>query len=360
MIRAFVPILALLLSLAFPAAAQTALSDQDARTLQAGLSATLDGFALPAYEDQAFAAQGLSEALEAHCAGPADLPAVRDAYAETFLAWQRASLIQMGPVRDAEGPARVQLWPDAKDFARRAITAALRAEDPALLTPGGLTGRSVALTNLTALEDLVAGELPPGSYACDLARAIAAHQAALAEGFAAALTPGSDYRALIDGAVDGNDRYPSVEAAIRQMLSGAVVQVDRLRKFKLMRGLGAAPGEARPERTEARAMGLGLPSIEATFRGLADLYDVPGGLFDAAPTLGGTMEYVTLAQTAENVADTLAFNPRTLAQIAEEDGAEAETLRGYAELALYHEAYLKTGFLSSIGLTSGFTAADGD
>ncbi len=139
-----------------------------------------------------------------------------------------------------------------------------------------------------------------------------------------------------------------------------VVHVDRLRKFKLLRGLGEGPGAARAERTEAAAAGLGLPSIEESFRALADLYEVPGGLFDAAPGLGGTMDYLILAQSAASVADALAFRPRTLAEIAEEDGAEAAELRGYADLVLSHERFLKSGFPASIGLTSGFTAADGD
>jgi predicted lipoprotein len=342
------------------AAAQSRLDPEAAALLQEGLVVTADAFTLPAYEAQAEATAALSAALDAYCAGEGGIAPVQDAFAAAFLAWQRASLIAVGPVAEAEGPMRVQLWPDPKDFARRAVRVALLAEDPALLAPGGLEGRSVALTNLTALERLVHGDLPPGGYPCALARAVADHQAGLAAGFAEAWTPGSAFRAEHDGALGGAGRYPDVEALIREMLAGAVVHVDRLRKFKLQRGLGAAPGEARPERTEAHASGLGLASVEASFRALADLYETPYGLFDTAPDAGGSMDYFTLAQSAAGVADALTLEPATLAEIAEEDGAAAERLRTYAELALRHEGFLKTGFPGSLGLVSGFTAADGD
>ncbi len=147
---------------------------------------------------------------------------------------------------------------------------------------------------------------------------------------------------------------------MRAMLAGLVVQVDRLRKFKLLRGLGESPGGARPERTEAVASGLGLPAIEATWRALAELYDLRGGLFDAAPEIGGSMDYAILAQDAAAAADTLALEEATLAAIAAEDGAAAARLRGLADRALRHEVWLKDGFAASIGIVPGFTAADGD
>ena len=342
------------------AEAQSRLDPEAAALLQDGLVVTADEFVLPAYEAQSEAADALADALAAHCEGRGGIAPVHAAFAGTFLAWQRASVISVGPIGEDEGPMRVQLWPDPKDFSRRAVQAALRAEDPALVAPGGLDGRSVALTNLTALERLVHEPLPPGGYACDLARAIAGHQAALAAELADAWSRGSAFRAEHDGAVRGNDRYPTVDALVREILAGAVVHLDRLRKFKLQRGLGAAPGEARPERTEAHASGLGLASVEASFRALADLYGTPYGLFDAAPDAGGSMDYVTLAGSAATVADALSLEPSTLAEIAAEDGARAEDLRTYAELALQHESFLKTGFPASLGLTAGFTAADGD
>ena len=332
----------------------------EAQLLQNGLIVTADEFILPAYEAQAQAMADLTDGLSTYCVGDGLLAVVHEAFSSSFLAWQRASVIQIGPVAEAEGIMRVQLWPDPKGFSSRAVRSAIQAADPALLAPGALDGRSIALVNLTALEALLYADLEPQSYACDLATAIAAFQQDLAEDFTAAWTPGAAYRTDFDTAVAGNTSYPTVDDLLRRFLAGAVVYTDRLRKFKLLRGLGAEPGMARAARTEAVQSGLGLASIETSFRALRDLYETPYGILDVVPDLGGSMEYFMLGETAGNIADSLSIEGGTLAQIASEDGTDAATLRGYAELVLYHESYLKTGLTQSIGMTTGFTAADGD
>ncbi|MGF1446713.1 MAG: imelysin family protein [Pikeienuella sp.] len=352
--------LGLLLGLPALAPADTRFSPEEAGILQSGLIATADEFILPGYQAQAEAAAALTSALESYCANTAEIGPVHEAFAGTFLAWQRVSVIGTGPIMAAEGPMRVQLWPDPKGFAQRAIRSAIRAEDPALLAPDGLAGRSVALVNLTALEDLLYGAMAPETYACDLATAIAAFQAALAAEIVIAWTPGSPFRTDFDAAAAGNATYASVDALIRVLLSGAVVYADRLRKFKILRGLGAAPGEARPERTEAAQSGLGLESIAVGFRALSELYQTPNGLFDIAPDLGGSMEYYLLGETAASVADSLSVQTATLTEIAAEDGPRAAEIRRYGELVLFHEDFLKVEFPGSLGLTAGFTAADGD
>ncbi|MEL6550302.1 MAG: imelysin family protein [Pseudomonadota bacterium] len=349
-------------ALAFPtsALAVSPLTEDEARRLQEGLSVTADEFILPAFASYAAAMGTLDATLSDYCAAEGPIAAAQDAYVDAFLAWQRASIIQVGPVGEAEGPLRVQLWPDPKGFSARALRSAIREADEALLAHGALEGRSIALTNLGALELLLFDELAAGSYSCNLAVAVASYQADLAENFASAWIPGSAFRKAYDTAYVGNELYPSVDALLRELLAGAVVYTDRLRKFKLVRALGTAPGEARAERTEAKLAGAGLQSIEVSFRALADFYDVAFGIFDTAPDIGGSMEYLVLTDTARSVADSLTLYEAPLTQIVEEDGASANEIRRYADLVLFHEVYLKSGFLSALGLVAGFTAADGD
>lgn len=342
------------------ASAFTALGEKEAAILQAALTTSADGFVLPAYEAQSAAATELTTSLGAYCADGAAIEPAQDAFVDLFLAWQRASIVGLGPIMEAEGPLRVQLWPDSKGHSQRATRSAIRAEDPALLEPGALVGRSIALTNLTALEGLLFRDLDAESYACGLALAIAAFQADLAADLVEAWRPGSAYRATFDSAGDGNDTYPSVDALAREYLAGSIVYTDRLRKFKLARGVGAAPGEVRPERTEAVRSGAGLASLEESFRTLAAFYDTPGGLFEAATAIGGTKDYSALADVATSVADDLAALDMTLEELAAEDGEAAADLRRYVGLVTFQEAYLKAGFLSSLGLSAGFTSADGD
>lgn len=340
--------------------AESRYAAEETALLQTGLIVTADDFILPAYREYAAATEAMTATLDAYCDGTAPMAPLRTAFADSFLAWQRAAIVQVGPIMEEDGPLRVQLWPDPKGFARRAVRMAVQARDPDLLDEGGLRGRSIALVNLTALENLLYGNLTPNSYACDLAGAISGYQADLAKDLVAAWTPGAPFRTDYDTAADGNARYGSVDDLIREFLAGVVVHTDRLRKFKIERGLGQAPGDTHPERTEAVASGLGLASITTGFRALADLYTVPQGFFDVTPDLGGTMEFLMLGEIVSGIADTLSLEARSLTEIAAEDGATAQELRAFGQLTLYHEDYLRTGLPQSIGLTTGFTSTDGD
>jgi predicted lipoprotein len=343
------------------ARAQSKFTDEQAAILQAGLTTTADGFVLPGYRAQEQGMAALASALDSYCdsGDAAALQAAQSHFREAFLAWQRVSIVQVGPVMEAEGPKRVQLWPDPKGFTARAVRAAINAEDPSLNAEGGLEGRSIALVNTEALEDLLYDDLHSGTYACDLAISIARFQDDLSKSFVEAWTPGSEFRTAYDTAASGNARYDSVDELIREMIAGGVVYIDALRK-KIQRGIGVAQGEARPERTEAQISGLGLASIATSYRALSDFFALPGGLFDVTPELGATMEYAMLSQTAGSIADELDTEPRSLVEIAEEDGEMAQELRALAGLLTYQEDYLRAKLAESIGMTSGFTSADGD
>ena len=343
-----------------PAHAVSRFTQDEAKLLQEGLVLTADDFILPGYKALADDLSEMNAASRAYCTEEGEIEKVQNAFGRAFLAWQRISIIQIGPIMEKEGPMRFQLWPDPKGFSRRAIRAAVKAEDPALLAKGGLADRSIALVNMSALEHLLYGELKPKSYGCDLAVAIGQYQTTLAGQLVADWSKGSAFRTEFDAAARGNERYLTVDDAVRELLAGMVVYADRLHKFKILRGFGTEPGATRPERTEAAKSGLGLQSIITSFRALSDLYNVPYGLFDITPDLGATMEYYLLGETVGNIADALVLEKRSLVDIAMEDGEMADKLRSYGELTLLHESYLKVNLPQSIGLTTGFTSADGD
>ncbi|WP_370232514.1 imelysin family protein, partial [Cognatishimia sp.] len=227
--RAF---LAVLFLMPLPLFADGFFDGRDAQTLQKGLTATADRFILPNHQAQAQAAADLVDSLDAYCAAAGTLEDAQSDYADLFLAWQRASIIQIGPVLDGDGPFRFQLWPDPKGFSRRAIRNATRAQDPAVLAAEGFAEQSVALRNLSALERLVFSDLETDSYACRLALTNARYQQEQAQTLVSAWTPGSEFRVDFDSAADGNARYADVDSVARELLAGSVVYLDRLRKFK--------------------------------------------------------------------------------------------------------------------------------
>ncbi|MEL6784481.1 MAG: imelysin family protein, partial [Pseudomonadota bacterium] len=297
-----------------PAKAQARFDSAKAKLFQDALITTANEFIVPGYQAWAVAAAAMKRDLQASCSGGLTIDDAQTRFEETFLAWQRISIIQYGPIADGKGLWRAQIWPDPKGFSKRAIRTALAKQDAQLLQQSALEKQSVALVNLTALEELLYADLKPNTYACDLSVAIASYQANLSAKVAAEWVQ-SPFRTAFDTAAKGNERYPNIETLMREVLAGAVVYTDRLRKFKLQRGLGASSGQARPERSEARKSGLGLKSIETSFRALKDFYDVPYGFFDVTPDAGGSMEFFALGETAASISDTLAVESRTLEAI---------------------------------------------
>lgn len=335
-------------------------ADDSQKVIQRALVETADQFVYPNYLALTSAAAELQASLSSYCDGQGTQAQVHSAFETSFLAWQRASLIQLGPIMEAEGPMRFQLWPDSKGFARRAIKRAVSKQSSSLLEPGAMEGRSIALVNLTALELLLYEELLPQTYPCSLSIAIATYQSDLAKKITNDWKPGSDYRYEHDKALDGSKLYPTSEDLLREYLAGAVAYTDRLKKFKLLRGLGEAPGETRAKRTEAYRSKLGLLSIAISMETLMDFLTLEEGIFTSAKQLGGTDEHIVLSITLSGLIDKLDTENGNLEQIAIDDGKEAESLREYVESLRYLEAYLKQGFFEPIGMTAGFSSADGD
>jgi predicted lipoprotein len=133
---------ALLLLLALPPAA---LAQAPVERLNRALT---DEVVIPAYGRFAESTQALAAVVGEFCAAPtADrLAAARGAFAEAMAGWQAVQPFVFGPARATGTAAVIELFPDPRGAIGRQLGKTLAAMDPALTTPGGLAGKSVALT----------------------------------------------------------------------------------------------------------------------------------------------------------------------------------------------------------------------
>jgi predicted lipoprotein len=102
-----------------------------------------------------------------------------------MLAWQRVQPVVFGPIVAGARSSVIQLFPDRRGVISRQLSRALAAKDPALVAPGELEGKSVALTGFPALEQILYDDerlpapgrsTPDADYACALAAAIAGNR----------------------------------------------------------------------------------------------------------------------------------------------------------------------------------------
>ena len=360
----------ILTGLAQTGLAQTSPSDAE---IQAALNRTLELYLEPKAQAFAEAARDFADRIaEVHCDSeqPADASLEQD-FAQLIRAYVPVSIWQAGPMNQQEGPLRFQLWPDSRGFAKRAVDRALASENAVLRDWQAVREQGIALLGLTALEYLVTevaeievAEIDAGksarsdSYACALLIALSENFAVMAQEYAAQWQPDAAYRIAFETAIDGNALYPDTQALLREALAGLRATSQHLGEKKLLRPLGAAPGEARPIRAEFRRLDLSTVSIAAQFAALAELLTLPGGLGLLSDQAAGGSNSLALSRASNGWAAALA--DLSMQGIASEDAAAAQELRELAGFAAVYVHYFAVDMPNAFGITAGFSAADGD
>jgi predicted lipoprotein len=251
---------------------------------------------VPGYQRFGAATASLETALAGFCAAPTAerLKAARQGFAEAMLAWQHVQPIVFGPIVAGARISVIQLYPDRRGAISRQLSKALAAKDPALVAPGGLEGKSVALTGFPALEQILYDDdrLPAADasgadadYACALAAAIARNLAGIAAAVLDDWQRPGGFRDTVLTAAAGNDAYFTVEDASGDLLKSLHTALQSVIALKLEEPLGASLEEAKPRRAESWRSELSLADIRASLETAQALYAGPGGFGEALQAL---------------------------------------------------------------------------
>ena len=325
---------------------------------------------IPGYERMAGAMAGLDTATAAFCAGPSadSLTAAEDAFHAAMHAWQRVQPIVFGPVSWDGRNARVQFWPDTTGATARQVRRALKAQDPALLAPGGLRGKSVALQSLATYERLVFGHgerVASGQgtaadlYACEFAAAIARFQAELsAQILEDWIMPGGFREAMLTAA-EGNEHYAEAKEAAADFLKSLSSTLDLAIRRKLERPLGKTIETARGKRTESWRSERSRDNLLANLETARALYDLPGGFGDLLAAAGAEPLDQGLRKTFAGVIDaTRSIAPPLHAAVA--DPAARPHVETLVKRLKGLRLLIGGAVAGEVGLIVGFNAHDGD
>jgi predicted lipoprotein len=287
--RAYLILLFLMLLPVGPSARAASVLDDLNRALT-------DGVIVPGYQSFAAATQSLQAALPEFCAAPTPerLMRARSAFAKAMVAWQRVQPIVFGPIVSGGRTSVIQLFPDRRGAISRQLSGALAAKDPKLVAPGGLEGKSVALTGFPALEQILYDDArlpaadPSGvdaDYVCALAAAIARNLAEQAADVLADWQRPGGFRDAVLSAGQGNDTYFDAEDASADLLKSLNTALQSVIVLKLEAPLGASVEEAKPRRAESWRSELSLANIRANLETAQALYATAGGFGDALQAL---------------------------------------------------------------------------
>lgn len=156
-----------LAALAAPAAAQTApaappatpIASQSAIPHHELIVGAIAGYIRPGFQHFAGEAGALATDVAALCAAPsaAALEQARSQFRSTVISFSRVEFIRVGPLTTADRLERLLFWPDRKGIGLRQVQQALATKDETAADPATLSGKSVAMQGLAAVEYLLFG-----------------------------------------------------------------------------------------------------------------------------------------------------------------------------------------------------------
>lgn len=349
----------------FTLAIAPALADEiDGARLTALTTALTDQVVVPAYDDLSRQAAGLASALHSYCATPTEGNSedVREHFHLTMDAWQRAQPILFGPIIDAPGPARFQFWPDKRGTGQRQLRQVLTNQDQSVLEAHALASKSVALSDLQALEYLLFEDpetITEDDFKCNYARAIADHQEELAVDVLSAWTETNGYRGKVINAAEGTDAFFDEREAASAFLNAMAGAIDVVRLQKLDRPLGLTITGARPKRTESWRSARSLRNIRLNLETVQQFLTVDDGFSDLLIATGKDATARTTNELLAEILSDIATQEQPLSALVEDVDVRADLESLLSKLRSL-QSLVREQIARDLGLVPGFNATDGD
>jgi uncharacterized protein len=344
---------------AFPARAET----DHAAIARAALTEVIR----PGYAAFAEETAALSDKVDALCQAPsaASLEAARKAFASTVAAWSKVEILRFGPILDDHRYDRVFFWPDAKGLADRQIRDTLAKRDESVTKPEALSGKSVALQGLPALEYLLYGDgaetlaapSEQGEFRCAFARAAATNSAAIAKSVAEAWRENSpSEKSFLAPGPDATPYHAPKEVSL-ELFKSFTTGIELVRDQKLGKPLGPSLEEARPKLAAFWRSGQSLANAAGNLEGVRALF-TKGGLAQVVADDSPGVEKSVLFDLGHAI-EVLKGIGKPMAEVVRD-----ADLRGKIEaLRVSLKSAGKTAsdaIARGAGLTFGFNALDGD
>lgn len=342
-----------------------AAADQIDGTRFTALSTALtDQVVLPAYENLLDETTALTASLGAYCPAPSNdtVDAVRDQFHLTMDAWQRAQPIQFGPIIDAPGPARFQFWPDKRGTGQRQLRRVLTTQDQSVLVEETLGTKSVALTDLQALEYVLfetSDRITDDDFKCRYALAIAEHQRVLAANLLQAWIGSDGYRTQVVNAANGTDAFFDEREAASAFLNSMAGAIDVVRLQKLDRPMGLTITGARPKRTEGWRSARSLRNISLNLQTVQRFLTIDNGFGDLLKATGKEETAQATNELLSSILSDVAAFDQPLSALVEDADARTDLESLLSKLRSL-QSLVREQVAQDLTLVPGFNATDGD
>lgn len=329
------------------------------------LARAVDEAIIPGYRAFEASTERLATAMDALCATPSaeTEKAARAAFLDTLTAWGPVEIIRSGPALEKNRFERVLYYPDRKGIALKQVQAILSKKDESATSAASLSGKSVGVQGLGALEFVLYGTghealaTEPASHRCRYGAAIADNLHGIAGEFAAAWQAPDGVGAAWKTPGPENPLFRSETEAVTELLGVMVHGAEMVRDQRLRAFVGSQEQKPNPKLAIFWRSGATWTMIGADMAGLLDFWQKAGMndlLADDQRSVGTSIEFVmkALKRSAGTITPDI-----EAALLTPEERAKIDflILNGKDLITRLSEDYGK-----ALGLGAGFSFSDGD
>jgi uncharacterized protein len=357
----------LLAMTAFPGHAQQAASagpmNEDA--VPGVIRDAVDKVIRPGYAGMHASAAHLAQAMNQLCGAPSPdaAAAAKAAFADTVKAWSIIEIVQIGPVLEKNRFEHILFYPDRKGIGMKQVQALIAKADEKDTTVAAVSAKSVALQSMTALEYVLYGNgsealvADRNGFRCRYGAAVAGNIEQTSGELSAEWddprgvqaswkNPGKD-------SADFNDGKEAVTALLGILVHGA----ENVRDQRLESFYKGDVNAARPHMAIYWRSGNTFSSLKANLEGLQALWS-KAHMSDLLPADKKAVATKIDGELSKLIATAGSINPDVEAALANADErAKIDSLRSIARDLTTD---FSDGYGADIGLSAGFSFADGD
>lgn len=333
-----------------------------------------EGVAIPGYDAMSASFTRLAASSTAFCIdrSAARLADVRSAWRDAIGAWLEVSVIDFGPIKNANYELRIEFWPDANNNVARSVEQLLARTEP--ITEEFLANQSVAAQGLSAIEALafdVDGDALArfqdgalGDRRCDLLVAASSNLRTIGGELAHAWHPdGENWLDQLVLAGRGSTAFASRDAAIEEVVNDLVAAVEVTKNSRVTSPFGDSAAQAVPTRAESYRSGNSLANIGHVLAGVRRVFqgEVSAGYaFDNYLREIDDRELTRQLLTAADDSQTLVENlPAPLTDAIRDDSQRPQVQKLIDALTVLTRL-IKNDLASEMQVTIGFNDNDGD
>ncbi len=333
------------------------------------MAKAIDDFIRPGYRDLMEGTESLAEAAHVLCEKPSEetLGDVQMTFDEVVQQWSTIEIVRVGPVLDGNRFERFLFFPDRKSTGLKQVQRILATSDETATSAETLKGKSVATQGLGALEYVLYGtgaEVLPqekGGFRCRYGAAIADNLKTIAAELSAEWEKPDGIQKAWKNPGPANPLYRDGKEAATELLGILVHGVESIRDQRLRPFyagiIKGEPDKGHPKLAIYWRSGNTMPALSANFMALQTLFntaDMQALLPKEDQSVVSAVNYVL--QAIVDDADQIDL-PIDEAIADDEQRALLNRILQNTNDVLQR---LNLDFGAAIGLTSGFSFADGD